>query len=444
MFPSSSAFSRRVALSLLAALTAALSARAEIGFIVSGVGPVNRSMGGASVAAPVDPSGALYWNPASISGLPQSEIAFGLEVVYPQQTLTSSVARGTLGPGVPPVRLFGTDRSDNGAVPLPAMGLVWRPEQSDWTFGLGIFEIGGFSVNYPASTTNPILTAQPPRGVGLGALASQLQVFQIAPTAALRLSDHLSFGFAATADMTYLIADPAIIAPPDNSLGTGFATYGAATHTRVSWGLGCQAGVFYTTDVGLNFGASVKSPQWNEPFRYNAQDQAGRPRPLKFHFDVPLIVSVGTSYTGFERWVFAADFRYVDFRNTDGLRQTGFDALGTVRGLGWDNTFAMALGAQYKWTDCLSTRIGYTFNTNPISNAQSSFNVASATIIEHSLAVGVSYQVMNNLVLSLSYAHDFENSISGPIISPRGAIPGSSVKSDVAADAVLIGASVRF
>ena len=54
MFPARSLFSRSVALSLLAALTAALSAQAQIGFLVTGVGPVNRSMGGASVAAPID------------------------------------------------------------------------------------------------------------------------------------------------------------------------------------------------------------------------------------------------------------------------------------------------------------------------------------------------------------------------------------------------------
>jgi hypothetical protein len=70
--------------------------------------------------------------------------------------------------------------------------------------------------------------------------------------------------------------------------------------------------------------------------------------------------------------------------------------------------------------------------------------VASATIIEHSLAVGLSYQLTDSLILSLAYAHDFGNSISGPILSAGGAIPGSSVKSEVAADAVLIGAQLRY
>ena len=63
------ALPRRLILSVLTLAAVALPARAEIGFILTGVGPVNRSMGGASTAAPIDATGALYWNPASISGL---------------------------------------------------------------------------------------------------------------------------------------------------------------------------------------------------------------------------------------------------------------------------------------------------------------------------------------------------------------------------------------
>ena len=52
-------------------------ARAQFGMAVSGVGPINRSMGGAAVAAPIDSAGAIYWNPATISGLGRSEMEFG-------------------------------------------------------------------------------------------------------------------------------------------------------------------------------------------------------------------------------------------------------------------------------------------------------------------------------------------------------------------------------
>ena len=65
-------------LSLLAVARSAPAARAQ-GFVLAGAGPVNRSMGGASTAAPLDATGALFWNPATLSGLPSSELDFALE-----------------------------------------------------------------------------------------------------------------------------------------------------------------------------------------------------------------------------------------------------------------------------------------------------------------------------------------------------------------------------
>lgn len=39
----------------------------QAGHIMQGVGAVNMSMGGAATAQPLDISGALHWNPATIS-----------------------------------------------------------------------------------------------------------------------------------------------------------------------------------------------------------------------------------------------------------------------------------------------------------------------------------------------------------------------------------------
>src|SRR5262245_4916468 len=130
------------------------------GLVLHSVGPVNRSMGGASVAAPLDATGATYWNPATISALPQSELDFGMELLYTRSKLSSEVGGGALGPGLPPVALAGSTRGDGGVFPLPSFGLVYAPEDSRATYGLGVFAVGGFGANYPASTTNPILTPQ--------------------------------------------------------------------------------------------------------------------------------------------------------------------------------------------------------------------------------------------------------------------------------------------
>ena len=160
--------------------------------MLTGVGPVNRSMGGASAAAPLDATGALYWNPATLSGLPHSEIDFGLELLYTSSVLSSEVAPNAFGPGLPGRPLADSTRGDPGVFPLPSFGFSYHPDDSPLTFGVGVFGVGGFGSNYPASLTNPILTPQPPNGFGLGATSSQLLILQVAPAVAYQITDHLS------------------------------------------------------------------------------------------------------------------------------------------------------------------------------------------------------------------------------------------------------------
>jgi long-chain fatty acid transport protein len=401
-------------------------------------------MAGAATAAPIDAAGALYWNPASISGIPGTEMETGLELLAPSARLSSTVLPGALAAGVPAVALSGTDRSASGFYPLPELGLVYSPEGSPLSYGLGLFSVGGFTANYPASTTNPILTPQPPRGTGLGSVFALFNVLQIVPTASYRLGDHLSVGVGPTIDMADLLADPGFLASPDTAAGTGFATFEPATHGHYVWGLGVQAGLFYTTDAGWNFGASVKSPQWFQALHYNSVDQLGRPRPLQLHFDYPLIGSLGASYCGFRDWVLAADLHYVDYHNTSGFRGRGFEPDGTVAGLGWRSIGTVNLGAQYALTEALPVRLGYSYGMNPIADSRSSFNVASPAISEHTIYCGLSYRITAALTASVAYAHAFRNSGSGPLQLPAGPVPGTLITNTVSVDSIIFGATLRF
>jgi len=423
----------------VAVLASTSSASAQQGLILSGVGPINRSMGGASTAAPIDSAGALYWNPASIVGLERSEMEFGVELLHANNNLSSFIEAGSLGPGFPPVNLGGDTESHAGWFAIPTFGFVYRPEGSCLTYGLGIYGVAGFGTNYRQDNSNPILNAPPPNGIGLGSLFSQYQVLQVAPTVAYQVTDHLSIGLAPTFDLAELSVDPAFFATPnaDGSLPS-------TTHQRTNWGIGCQLGVYYTTDCCWNFGATIKSPQWFNDYRWNATDEVGGHRQVSFDLDLPMIISLGSSYTGMECWVFAADFRYYDYRNTDGFRTAEFDGNGAVTGLGWDSIFCVALGAQYQWSENVSFRIGYVFNENPIDDGNTSFNVVSPLTIQHTLSVGASYDITDDCVLSLAYLHGFENSIEGPIVTAAGAIPGSSVKSTTYVDTLMFGLTVKF
>ncbi len=430
----------------LAVFTTALAADtalAQYGAILSGVGATNRSMAGASTAAPLSAAGALYWNPATISGLPRSELEAGAELLFLHTQADSSLNASSLGPGIPPINLAGQTNSNTGVTPLPTIALAYIPEGSPLSFGLGVFAVSGFGVDYAGSNSNPLLTPRPPIGVGFGPVYSDFQVLQIHPAVACKLTDHLSIGGGPTVDLGKLGVDPFILTTPDNANADAFFTYPPGSHESTTWGAGFTVGAFYQADTWA-IGASFKSPQWFDNFRLDSTDELGRPRTVTYGLDLPLIVSLGAAYTGCERWVFAADVRYIDYADAKGIGNSGIAPDGTVRGPGWKSIFAVALGAQYQLTDALSLRAGYSWNQNPVPDSQTFINTIAPAIIEHNISVGMSWNVTEDFTLSFAYVHGFENSINGPLLSPAGPVPGTAVRNTASYDSVVIGATVKF
>lgn len=432
-----------VPLMLAVATIGSSEARAQYGTVFSGTGPINRSFGGVSVAAPLDASGVMFWNPAAMTGLQRSEMDGSVELMIPRTELSSQVPANTFGPGFPPINMAGTTSSDTGVFALPTISFAYLPQNSRWSFGLGVFALAGFGVDYPGSTTNPILTPPPPNGLGLGPMFSQFQVFQIHPALAYQITDRLSIAAGPTIDLAQLSLDPAVVAAPDDANGDTFATYPSAMMGKSTWGGGFVIGTYYRADTWA-VGASYKSPQWFDAFRFNSADERGFPRSVTFQLDLPMIVSVGGAYTGLDRWIFAADLRYIDYKNADGLGTSGFAPDGALRGTGWESVFAAAFGTQWRISDTLSLRAGYGWNENPIPASQSFANMLSPLVLKNVLSIGASWNVTEDFILSVAYLHGFQNSISGPLITPLGAVPGTSIENTTWADSIVFGASIKF
>jgi long-chain fatty acid transport protein len=403
-------------------------------------------MGGASTALPIDAMGAIHWNPASIGGLADSEVAFGMELLLPTETLSSSVAPGAFGAGIPATFLAGSTRGEPGVAPIPTAALVHKIPDSPWTLGFGMFGIGGFRVNYPSSLTNPVLMPPPPTGLGMGRIFAEAEFLQIVPTASYALNDRLSVGFAPTLTVAKLAVDPLCLSAPDDANGDGFPSYPPGDGSRFNWGGGFQVGVYYAASQTWQLGFSMKSRQWLEPVRIHTEDELGAPRVERVHFDYPMILSLGVGYSGIENWLFACDVRYFDYHNTAGFGDgAAFDASGRVTGLGWRNIVSIHAGGQYRARERLYLRAGYQFNENPIGSSAAFFNVASPLIIGHVVSTGLSWHLTENMILSLAYLHGFENQASGPVQLPGvGPIPGTSVTSRVSADALDAGFTVRY
>ena len=210
------------------------------------------------------------------------------------------------------------------------------------------------------------------------------------------------------------------------------------------WGGGITLGMFYIADDDWRFGAAVKSPDWMDTFEFQTEDELGNPRVAEFDLDLPMIVSTGVSYSGFQDTVIALDLRYLDYKNTDGLGDRGFNPDGSVRGLGWSNIFALATGVQYHLAEPVYVRMGYTYNQNPTPDSQTSANVATPLHYQHELHFGGSYRLARNVWVNGAYSFYFPHEITGPIVTPLGEVPGSSVTSRELVHIGSLGVSVTY
>ena len=406
------------------------------GIVLPWAGAVNSGMGGASTAAPLDALGATYWNPATTSGL-ENELSVGLGFLVPVLETRSSIT------GL----ASGSSKSDAGSTALPSFGFVFRHEGSALTYSLGVAPVAGFGVNYAASGDNPIFLPQsnaPGAPGGFGRVFTRASFLQIAPSVTLAVNEKLSVAIGPTITTGEVVIDPMILGPLDDSDGSGQPRYGPGRGTRFGWGGGAQIGVYYITDNFWHFGASIKSPQWMEEMRVRSTDELGRPTSVRFKTDLPMIISLGTAYSGFENVILALDVRYFDNKNTDGLGDSGFAPNGALRGLDMSSVFAVATGVQYRVTESFYVRMGYSFNQSPFQSAETTYAVAAPIYYQHAINAGASIALADRVWISASYSYSPTARLTGPIQTPLGPVPGSSVTTEEQIHAAQFGITLKY
>lgn len=408
-----------------------LSAAAQSGHVLDGIGAADQAMGGATTALPLDAVGSIHRNAASITALPQSEVNFGFAIFAPSTKLNSNI----------PQMGAGSTNSDTDITPMPSMGFVHRSDDSRWAYGLAGFGVGGFGVDFPASSgpENPFLSSQM-----FGPIYSSFQMLQIATPVAYQVSDRLSLGMSPIFSWGSLAVTPFPAAMPDQG---GYAN-GASMDAE--WGLGFQLGIYWEDPCrGLHLGASYSSTQWINEFKINSQYGDGSPRQLQFDLDYPAILSFGAAYTGLERFDLSMDIRYIDYENTNGFERPEAYLAGqtpVVDGFGWDSIWVWAMGVQYHCNEHLRLRAGYTYNDCPIGSDMMFFNGAAPALVQHHVNVGFEWDTPHGWVFAFAYHHGFQNSVVGPTyfpLPPNGPPPGT-VGADLQTHTMVGSISKRF
>ena len=430
----------KITLALLALTSAgARDAQATDGHFLHGVGAINSALGGAGVASSSSILGAFYVNPAGLAGFTDTRVEIGFELFKPDRTIASAA-----GP------MSGSTRSSSEFVPIPSFG--WTRTVGDGGLVLGVAGLGagGFGVDYHLDPANPILG---PRPYGFGQVYSAFQLMKIIPAIALNVTPAFRVGFAANVDWASLAVDPMPVAAPavdpgpDATPGTADdrAYYSRATDGDGSFGVGLQAGLQWDMNDLVTLGLAYVSPQWFQKFEFGGVYENpnlpsyNTPRTIQFAMDMPAIYSAGVSLRLRDNMVWQADAKYFTYEQTRGFRESGFAPDGAVKGFGWKNIVSYATGLEFAPAERFVLRGGYNYSGNPIADALTMFNAPAPAIVQHHATLGLGYRFSRGFAVDAAYYRAFENSISGPMQSPAGPMPGTSVESSMSENSFLVG-----
>ena len=424
---------------------------AQAGHIMQGVGAVNMSMGGASTAQPLDISGALQWNPASISTFDSKILNFDIGVFFSSPELSS-----TAGP------YSGITEDDRGVSPMPAIAMVWGKENSKHTFGASAFGISGFGVTFPENMMNPINAPQNMNG--FGHIESDYMLLQVGLAWAYEVTDNFSIGIQPTVNYGALELAPNPISPPSFPVSMGGTGKGYPTSDKATAiGYGAQFGLFYDSKGGIKLGASYKTAQKFNDLEFKNTYLDGTAAPdVAFNMDYPAILSFGIGYST-DLFDLAIDLREVDYKNTEGFEASGWDIAssgpmagyptGAVKGFGWKNIQILSVGMQYKGIEKLPLRVGYTYSSNPIDKELAFFSIPATAVIKHAIQFGFSYPMTDKLMLNGVYHYGTsDGKTEGPMLSPMaisptnplGVVPGTKVGYEMTTSMVMFGVSYNF
>jgi long-chain fatty acid transport protein len=369
---------------------------------VRGIGRAN-----AGAAAAADDASTIFFNPAGLTRLTRPELLVGGHLLLPRAQLenhgSTVVSPGSAGLPVP------TGGNDGGnpfkATIVPNFYLAWPLVEDRLVAGLGVSSHFGLSTDYPEDWFGRYDSTY-----------SDLRVIDIAPSIGVRVTPWLSLGGAF--DIQYIDARLENALPdPTAPGGPSPASDGRFRIKGDDWGLGFNLGLLLeprpTTRIGLHYRSSV-SHDLDGTARFSGL--AGPLAPLnrstggRAAIELPEIASLAMAQEVMPRLTLLANVSWFGWGRLEELRiDLADDATDLVRPLDYDNSWQVALGAEYALTERWTLRGGVQFDQTPTNGAHRDTRVPDGD--RYWLALGASWQVGQRLALDLAYAHVFSSDV---------------------------------
>lgn len=423
---------------LAASILLALGAQpvfATNGLAPTGIGQVNKAMGGAA-AGSAESAMSMATNPASASFAPDGyDVA--AEVFVPNRTATF---KGTAF-GAP------ADATANGngdkMFLIPEAGYK-RNMKGGLSVGIVAYGNGGMNTAYDSGV--PFGQGSFGGNPGTPTSIDLKQVF-VAPTASYKINDKVAVG--ASANFVYQRFEAeglgAFGPTPGNPTGfsidpTALSNTGGDKSTGVGATLGVQGKLTDKLSAGLAYRSKVKMGKFK---KYQGLFPNGG------EFDVPAATTAGIAYQATPKTLFAADVEKIAYSGVDAIGNSPanglpFGAPGGP-GFGWKDQTVYKVGVKQQVSDGLALMAGYNHGKSPVGSDVTTVNVLAPAVVEDHISLGFEKKLTPKSKIIGSYVHAFENTVKGTAtVPPPGPIPMDAYDLKMSQDAVGIGYSVDF
>jgi long-chain fatty acid transport protein len=383
-----------------AVLVADVSSAAAGAFYIpqQGVDGVGRGFAGSAALA--RSASTVFHNPAAMTELsgPAAEVGANILVLDFQVSDRGSTAT-TPGTGLV-ASLYASGPGDNPASPEVVPNLfAAQPfmERRLW-LGLGLTAPFGLALEYPSDSFGRY-----------DSIETRLLTLNVGPAVAWRATDWLSVGGGV--DIQYAEATLSNAVPFPFAAPTP-ATDGRAEVDGRSWAVGYNVGVLIkplaTTRIGLHFRSGL-----NHDFD-GALALSGLRAPLAglnrsvdstTSIKLPPIATAAIAHEVTPQLTLLGEIQWFGWSRFDDIRIRAEGQPEVLRPQRYDDSFGIAIGAEYQLTDAWRLRGGFLYDRTPIPDAFRNTSVPTGDA--YWLAVGAGCKPTPSFEVSLAYAHTF-------------------------------------
>ncbi|MEJ2633456.1 MAG: outer membrane protein transport protein [Acidihalobacter sp.] len=367
----------------------------------------------------------MFFNPATMSDLPGTQISGGMIYIDPKFKLKdgkSSVA------GIGDITNGGDGGNAGVAAPVPNL-FITHQLNARTHVGFGISVPYGLSTDYSSGWLGRY-----------HAIKSEVQVINLNPALSFDANPNLSLGVGL--DIQYANANLT------SAIDSGSLCYGAASAGQVpggtstcqtygltpgnaskdgkvrvkgnDWALGWNAGLLWhvnpSTKIGLSYRSAVDHKlkgsvdYSNIPLLLASNPQLADTN-ARASLDLPATANLGISHAFSPRWTMTAGLLWTQWSRFHELRVTkdnGQPDIVTTEG--WKDTLRYAVGASYKQNSRLTWRAGLAFDPTPVPDAQ--HRTARLPDSDRTwLSLGVGYHVTKKSTVDVGYTHIWFNNV---------------------------------